>query len=169
MQMFKLLGSSIVLVFFVVLTACTSLAAERECKAPGPKLKVCKPNICLSKTSIPKSARSMLSRDIQVISRLTPIEYSGTLVIPPVDSGISVPSFKVPADRVIRSNCLLRTTGALECGQIVQSESCPKTIWLSDETNGRGYYCDLNCTPSTPDAEGNCECETVPNSCEPVG
>jgi|LakMenEpi03Aug12_release.lakeMendotaPanAssembly.Ray.scaffolds.fasta_scaffold693662_1 hypothetical protein len=143
-------------------------AADKQCTPRGPKLKVCKPDICISKTSIPKAARSMISKNRQVISKLKRVQYEGTFVIPPTSSSPPTPQFTIPADRTIVSNCLLRTTGALECGDIVISETCPKTIWLSDEVNRQGYVCDLTCTPNVPDSRGNCECETVPNSCVPI-
>lgn len=140
--------------------------AQGKCRAPGPKTKLCRSDMCLSKEVLSKPLRNLIPKSIPLITLPRKAVSTGVWNIPPTTEK-PMPLMKLPAERKTIPMCVLFTNGTKQCAESVQYGDCPKTILLADQESRKTYECDLTC--SGPDGNGDCECDTVPNSCVPVG
>ncbi len=144
--------------------ALVSVLALPDFAHAGPKVKVCKPDICIDKKRYKTKFRKFITRSAQGISLPAAISVKGGFKLPPLDANDSPTSqMLVPADRKISLRCVV-TNGKLNCYQVVSFDKCPGAITVSDN-GGAAYDCELQCASEFPDSNGNCDCEVLYNTC----
>lgn len=143
-------------VLVLLLLAClahssTSFAITRS--------KLCKPaKLCDPIKDVPKRVRKLIDKDQGLVwstPRIASKEFS-------IDQNGKSPQYAVPADKRIMHVCDV-AGGVLKCYDVVELMGCPKHARFNVTVNGQQSVaeCDLVCTPDTPDADGNCDCETT--------
>ena len=128
------------------------------------KLRVCRPDLCQPRSSIPKAFKPMISNNEGLITK-NPKVLSKNFTFSTEVNGTPAPQISVPADRRITSICHVNSQSRLLCHEEVSYSGCPKFISFTVE-DGSGSLaiveCDLTCSPPTPDAStGTCECDPI--------
>ena len=146
---------------FALLIVCIIAVEQAEA---ATRRALCKPKgICLTRDEIPSHQRKSVLPDSFPVSRSLTATSGDALVSFPPDQGDPTPfTFKIPANREIKTICY-RRGGQLECFQAVQNLECPETIKIQDSPGGALYECDIQCSP--PDSDGNCDCDIEYNTC----
>lgn len=131
-----------------------------------PKQTPCRPNktnICVPSSTIPKSFRTALGINSGFLAPLRkyPAAELGNF---PEDSNLT-PNVLIPA--LTKTIAVCRIVAAkFECTTVTQIAGCPGEVQLQDRDGGSVYQCQVECGQSEPDANGNCECDILYNTCK---
>ena len=151
---------------FVAIVLLLAIFSFTDRSIAASKKGLCRPDICAPIKSVAKSARDLIPSGAQPITQDYKLRTETTVIDSlPSDNSTAVPlSQKFKANRSIRQLCRMFTGGTqMQCIDIVEFGACPEKVQLRD--GGTTYSCDLTCTPSTPDSEGNCDCDVRYDTC----
>lgn len=135
-----------------------------SCSIAESKPRVCKPNICQSRSLLPKEYRPLFSAKDGLISA-QPKVLSKNFTFSVDGNGTASPLIAVPANRSITAICHLNASNQLKCYDEVSYTGCPNFMSFTVEAAGGSLAiveCDLTCNPPTPDTTtGTCECDPI--------